>query len=393
MPRNGFGVYSKPAGTTAVPNTTIESAKYNQLLDDIAADLNVARPIVAGGTGATTASAARTALGFSADAANFGVKGADIASAATTDLSAATGDYITITGTTTITALGTSPAGTRRFVRFAGVLTLTYNATSLILPGSASIITTAGDTAIFVSEGAGNWRCLDYNRAELRYTGILNKLINPRFNVNTIATVLTTLPAGQHWYDGWKGGPSGCTLSIAAGVVTITAGNLVQVIDGSDIETGTHVINWTGTATCTVDAVAKTKGQTAALTRGTNCTVSFGTGTLSFPQLEPGSVATAFEQRPLALEEALCQTRLELVIAVAGGYQPIAGVNFTTPLYFKKKRATPVVTQNATIVSTNAASSTVDNIFNVGARYVLVGNGSAGVSVFAVLSFFVDARL
>lgn len=165
MPRNGSGVYSKPAGTTFVPNTVIESSKVNSLADDIAADLNTARPIVAGGTGGTTAAAARTSLGFSADAGNFGVKGADIASAATTDLSAATGDYVTITGTTTITALGTSPAGTRRYVRFAGILTLTYNATSLILPTAANITTAAGDTAIFISEGSGNWRCVDYVRA------------------------------------------------------------------------------------------------------------------------------------------------------------------------------------------------------------------------------------
>ena len=40
MPRNGSGVYSKPAGTTAVPNTTIESAKYNATIDDIVDDLN-----------------------------------------------------------------------------------------------------------------------------------------------------------------------------------------------------------------------------------------------------------------------------------------------------------------------------------------------------------------
>lgn len=58
MPRNGSGVYSKPAGTTAVPNTTIESAKYNSTIDDIAADLNLARPVVAGGTGATSKQAA-----------------------------------------------------------------------------------------------------------------------------------------------------------------------------------------------------------------------------------------------------------------------------------------------------------------------------------------------
>lgn len=64
MPRNGSGVYSVPAGTTATPNTPIESAKYNAFVADLTNDLNLARPIVAGGTGATTASGARTALGL-----------------------------------------------------------------------------------------------------------------------------------------------------------------------------------------------------------------------------------------------------------------------------------------------------------------------------------------
>lgn len=64
MPRSGSGIYSKPAGTTAVPNTTITSSQFNTTIDDIAADLNYPRPIVNGGTGATSASAARTALGL-----------------------------------------------------------------------------------------------------------------------------------------------------------------------------------------------------------------------------------------------------------------------------------------------------------------------------------------
>lgn len=63
MPRNGSGVYSKPSGTTASPNTTIESAKFNSVVDDIVDDANAARPVVAGGTGSTSESAARTALG------------------------------------------------------------------------------------------------------------------------------------------------------------------------------------------------------------------------------------------------------------------------------------------------------------------------------------------
>lgn len=88
-----------------------------------------------------------------------------LASAATTDLGSVPGRYVVISGTTTITGLGTIKAGTIKYVKFSGVLTLTYNASSLILPGSADIKTVADDTAIFVSEGAGSWRCLAYERA------------------------------------------------------------------------------------------------------------------------------------------------------------------------------------------------------------------------------------
>ncbi|WP_051000064.1 hypothetical protein [Sinorhizobium fredii] len=62
MPRTG-GVYSAPAGTKGTPGNTIQSAPYNSFIDDLVDDANAARPITAGGTGATSASAARTALG------------------------------------------------------------------------------------------------------------------------------------------------------------------------------------------------------------------------------------------------------------------------------------------------------------------------------------------
>ena len=64
MPLDGGGTASKPAGTTAVAGATIESSKFNSVIDDLYAILNAARPVVYGGTGATSASAARTALGL-----------------------------------------------------------------------------------------------------------------------------------------------------------------------------------------------------------------------------------------------------------------------------------------------------------------------------------------
>lgn len=116
--------------------------------------------------GAVTASTTLGVTGIATfSAAANTAKGADIASATTTDIGAATGNFVHITGTTTITGLGTIAAGAIRVVRFAGVLTLTHNATSLILPTGANITTAAGDTAIFISEGSGNWRCVNYEYA------------------------------------------------------------------------------------------------------------------------------------------------------------------------------------------------------------------------------------
>ena len=62
MARNGSGVYSLPSNTAAVSGDTISSTKWNSLTQDLEADMNVDRPIVAGGTGASTALAALTNL-------------------------------------------------------------------------------------------------------------------------------------------------------------------------------------------------------------------------------------------------------------------------------------------------------------------------------------------
>lgn len=88
-----------------------------------------------------------------------------VASASTVDLSAYPERLIPISGTTTITSLGTVAAGITKVLRFQSALVLTHNATSLILPGAANITTAAGDQAEFKSEGSGNWRCMWYTPA------------------------------------------------------------------------------------------------------------------------------------------------------------------------------------------------------------------------------------
>jgi hypothetical protein len=88
----------------------------------------------------------------------------NVASATTCDIGTPGKMKVAITGTTTITSFGTA-AKKLRYVRFAAALTLTHNATSLILPGGANITTAAGDSATFTSDGSGNWRCRVYSKA------------------------------------------------------------------------------------------------------------------------------------------------------------------------------------------------------------------------------------
>jgi len=111
-------------------------------------------------------------------------KGSDIASATSTDIGAATGNYVVVTGTTTITGFGTVVAGTQRIVRFSGALLLTHNATSLILPTAADITTATGDVANMVSEGSGNWRCTSYTKA----TGIALAATDATISTSDITT-------------------------------------------------------------------------------------------------------------------------------------------------------------------------------------------------------------
>jgi hypothetical protein len=66
MPRNPSGQYNLPAGVIVSAGEVIQPSQHNPALQDIAQDLNDPRPIASGGTGATSATAARTSLGAQA---------------------------------------------------------------------------------------------------------------------------------------------------------------------------------------------------------------------------------------------------------------------------------------------------------------------------------------
>lgn len=99
------------------------------------------------------------------------LKGADIASAAALAPSAGA-TYHHVTGTTTITSIASAGAGHLLILEFDGAVTVTHNATSLILQKGVNYVTEAGDVLVFVSEGSGNWRQVSPFHAILTYLAI-----------------------------------------------------------------------------------------------------------------------------------------------------------------------------------------------------------------------------
>lgn len=159
-------------------------------------------------------------------------QGADIASAATVNLDTATGDYVTVTGTTSITAI-TLGQGEQRTVRFSGALTLT-NGASLILPTAANITTVANDVAVFRGEASGVVRCVSY----ARYDG--TALVGASTQIQPISA------------------------SVAANALTISASQLQLSFRSTTLGSGT-VTSVTGTPSNLVISSGSTLGTTSGV--------------------------------------------------------------------------------------------------------------------------------
>jgi hypothetical protein len=196
-----------------------------------------------------------------------------------------------------------------------------------------------------------------------------NKLINAQglINQRNYVSGTATTQVNQYTLDRWRVVTSGQSLTFTTtnNVVTfaVPAGGLEQVIEGNNIESGTYELNWTGTATATVNGTARAKGATFTLTGGSDVTVRFINGTVSLPQLERGNTATPFEYRPFSVELSLCQRYFEksYPINIAPGtaniyqgadYQvqavyttnPYAGALITSTFKVTKRTSAPAIT-------------------------------------------------
>ncbi len=149
MPRNGQGQYSKPPNTTAQPNTTIKSAVFNAVVDDLVVDANTARPITAGGTGGVTVEAARSGLELDKKVV-YAEKSANY-----TAVDADNNAIHRFTAAATLTIDPAANLGANwhyTSISSGGLLTIDPNGSEKI-NGASSLILNPGDTALILRTG------------------------------------------------------------------------------------------------------------------------------------------------------------------------------------------------------------------------------------------------
>lgn len=277
-------------------------------------------------------------------------------------------------GLTTVTLLNDS--GTLD----AGLSTVAYGLLSANPQSIPVVAVSSGGTGASTHDGA-LLSILNGNQL----AGFRNLIINGNFAVNQRAYVsgTATVGANQYTLDRWRVVTSGQSITFATAangrIVTAPAGGMEQVIEGANVVGGTYVINWTGTATCTVDGVAKTKGATFTLTAATNCTVRFTGGTVSLVQVEPGTAATAFEQRSYPAERTLCAWYFQPWEA---GYADETAVSSTRNgmIPFPEMRTAPTVVNTGPIgTQVNSASQAFTDITARGLRMTVTPGGSGAV--------------
>lgn len=173
----------------------------------------------------------------------FWKQGGNIASAGT--ITIGDGKYFHVTGTTTITDIDFTDdnAGREVWLIFDGILILTHNASTLILPGGANITTAAGDAFCFVSEGADAVRCVAYQRAASVYAPLNGYLIYDAV-ISQTGTSAPTATVGQNTMGGtmtWARSGVG-TYTLTCSVAAFTA-NKTQIFIGPPLgETSTITI-------------------------------------------------------------------------------------------------------------------------------------------------------
>lgn len=286
MPRTG-GVYAPPAGTKGIPNTTILSAPYNALVDDLTADANAARPITAGGTGATSASGARTALGLvigtDVQAYDAGLKSiADLTTAPDQMMYATAADVYATTALTPFarTVLDDTDAAAMRTTLGLGALSVIGSPVPIANGGTGSTTAAAARAALGLGTAATVDSPVPVGNGGTGATNATNARAN--LGLGSIAILDTPLPVAN-------GGTAATSVNGAR--INLGLGGLATLDIGDLVYSGGDNTNTNFPVTTTVGVHESTANRNAQATIYRNSGTSTGF-TANVSNGAPGSALT-----------------------------------------------------------------------------------------------------
>lgn len=226
-----------------------------------------------------------------------------------------------------------------------------------------------------------------------------NKIINGNFSINQQAVSGTvSLSAGQYGHDCWKAGASGCTYTYSTvnniTTLTISAGTLIQITDGINFQSGTHVLSWSGSATARIDGSAYgASGISSVAVGGINQVIEFSTGTLSKVQYELGTSISSFEFRLYSTELSLAQRYYWVGLGSVYAHTASgSGIIYGSTIIFPTQMRTTPTLSNTGGTATNASAANFVDATPYGGTLIVA---SAGTGAFSIVNrtIVADARL
>jgi hypothetical protein len=182
-----------------------------------------------------------------------------------------------------------------------------------------------------------------------------NVLINGNLAINQRGVTIAAAANGSYGPDRWK---------------KVDSSNMTQIVEAGNFRPSTqYVLSGTGVTTQVLTSPASG-----------NWTIPNIPITATNVQLEEGSIATPFEQRPIGLELSLCQRYYEKFTYSLGGYAA-SSTAFIAPLSFNTtKRVVPVVTISSLGSTSNVASSNQYNVMPEGFSLGVIATTTGGIS-------------
>ena len=315
---------------------------------------------------------------------------------------------LTAARTVTLPAASAYPTGTQLVVvdetgacTFTTTITLVRSGSDTINGAASAVIATPYGFVALTSNGAGKWTLVDFTGATTAQLTNRNTIINGNFAVNQRGYASSaSLAAGAYAHDRWKAGSGGATYTFTQAVpdtlATITAGTLIQAVEGSNVYSTSYWLTWLGTAPARVyqgSASSQTNPAYASgapsniggtvvnallvsgLTLGTAAAVEFATGTLGLVQLEaalPNAGPTRFERRPIGQELALCQRYYSTQYMACRSYASAASQNYECNASYTPMRAAPTVALIAAGARGNVSSVNVYSAYPASCRFNII---------------------